>query len=93
MYQSRTIKGATSRTISVKVLFLHQSYLGAIRAWIQPVTVRERAFDWTRELALDRIDIIRALAWSEAKLTILGRKSVNPASIALRFAFPKRISH
>ena len=31
--------------------------------------------------------------WSEAKLKILGRKSVNPASIALRFVFPKRISH
>ena len=29
MYQSRTRKGATSRTVSVKVLFLHQSYLGA----------------------------------------------------------------
>ena len=38
-------------------------------------------------------DQIGALAWSEAKLTILVRKSVNPASIALRFAFPKRISH
>src|SRR5882757_10039472 len=28
MYQNRTRKGATSRTISLKVLFLHQSYLG-----------------------------------------------------------------
>jgi hypothetical protein len=30
MYQSRTTKGATLRTVSAKVLFLHQSYL---RAW------------------------------------------------------------
>jgi hypothetical protein len=34
MYQSRTRKGATSRTVSAKVLFLHQSYLGANYWWM-----------------------------------------------------------